>query len=314
MQKLALNPSNGHVPVLANEVLTILAPAPGESVLDCTLGLGGHAGLFLNAVSPGGQLIGLDADHTNLVAAKKHLHSFESQIQLHRMNFRNASSIPGLPIDIVFADLGLSSPHVDDPERGFTYRASGPLDLRYDRSSGQSAAEFILSSSVEEITKVLREFGEIQRSYQLAKGLHIHFHTEARHLNDWKTDDVVQCVEKVFTYRAPKVLPQVFQALRIAVNDELGALRSLLDALPAILKPGGRCGIISYHSLEDRMVKQHFRSLSTPVLDERTGQVATPAPWDLLTRKAVVASAGETSLNPRSRSAKFRAIKRLSFD
>ena len=162
------------------------------------------------------------------------------------------------------------------------------------------------------MTDVLREFEEIPRSRQLARELLRHFRSEPRHLSDWKTDDVVRCVEKVFTYRAPKVLPQVFQALRIAVNDELGALRSLLDALPQILKPGGRAGIISYHSLEDRMVKQTFRAWCTPELDATTGQIAKAAAWEPLTRKAVTPSAAELEANPRSRSAKFRAIRFLS--
>lgn len=301
-----------HVPVLAEEVMTFLAPTTGETVLDCTLGLGGHATTFLNATAPDGTLIGLDADSLNLREARKRLESYGDRVQLCCMNFRDAATILKQPVDIVFADLGLSSPHLDDPERGFTCRTNAPLDMRYDRSSGESAAEFLLSSSVEQITKVLREFGEIQRSHQLAKALHLHFHSETRSLTGWKTDDVVKCVEKIFTYRAPKVLPQVFQALRIAVNDELGAVASLLDALPTLLNPGGRVGIISYHSLEDRLVKHAFRSLSTPELDERTGRVSQAAAWDLVTRKAVIPSAQELEDNPRSRSAKFRVLRRVT--
>lgn len=300
-----------HIPVLLSEVIHLLAPAPGETVLDCTLGLGGHAERFLERTAPDGHLIGLDADATNLEHARKYLERFSGRIAFHCMNFRDAQSVITKPMDIIFADLGVSSPHFDDPERGFSFRASGPLDLRYDQSAGQSAAEFLLSSSVEEITKILREFGEMQRSHQLAKALHLHFQSEPRHLADCRTDDVVHCVEKVFTYRAPKVLPQVFQALRIAVNDELGAVNALLDALPKLLNPGGRVGIISYHSLEDRLVKHAFRDRSTPELDERTGQISKSAPWELMTRKAVTASARELEENPRSRSAKFRVLRRI---
>lgn len=300
-----------HRPVLTAEILRVLSPKPGERVIDCTLGLGGHAAAFLEAVGPDGTLIGLDADAANLAEARKRLPLYGDRVELHHANFRDAAAILARPVDIVFADLGVSSPHLDDPERGFTFRASGPLDLRYDRSSGISAAEFLVSSSEERIVEILREFGEIQRSRQLATALHTHFHSEQRPLDEWKTDDVVQCVERVFTWRAPQVLPQVFQALRIAVNDELGALRSLLEALPRIVAPGGRSGIISYHSLEDRMVKQALRALATPELDDRTGQVAVPAAWALVTRKAVMPSAQEIAENPRSRSAKFRAIRRL---
>lgn len=303
-----------HVPVLQKEVLQVLAPKPGETVFDCTLGLAGHAAAFLEATSPHGRLIGLDADSANLAEAKKNLERFGSRAELHNRNFRDTQEI-GAPVDIVFADLGLSSPHLDDPERGFTFRTNAPLDMRYDRSTGESAAEFLLSSSVDQITKVLREFGEIQRSHQLAKALHAHVHSSPRGSEDprlVKTDDVVACVEKIFTYRAPKVLPQVFQALRIAVNDELGAVTSLLETLPKLLSPAGRIGIISYHSLEDRLVKHAFRSLSTPERNETTGQISKSAPWELITRKAVTPSARELEENPRSRSAKFRVLRRCS--
>ncbi len=213
-----------------------------------------------------------------------------------------------MQVNILFADLGLSSPHLDDPERGFSFRASAPLDLRYDRSSGQTAAEFLLSSSEDRIAEVLKEFAEIPRSRILAQELRRHFHSASRSLSEWKTDDVVECVEAVFRYRAPHVLPQIFQALRIVVNDELGALKSLLSILPDVLTHGGRVGIISYHSLEDRLVKQTFRSLTTPELDPRTGQIAVSAPWKLLTPKAKKPSPEEIRRNPRSRSARFRAI------
>lgn len=301
---------NGHIPVLENDVLQILTPHSGEAVLDCTLGLGGHADAFLKATAPTGTLIGLDADAQNLARATERLHGYGNRVALHRLNFRHAATVSGLPVDIVFADLGLSSPHVDDPGRGFTFRSSGPLDLRYDQSSGQTAAEFLQSASEDGITQMLREFGELQRCRTLALALHQRFREDPP-AGGWKTDDVVACVEKVFTYRAPAALPQVFQALRIAVNDELGSLQSLLDSLDTLLKPGGRIGILSYHSLEDRMVKHTFRRLSTPVLDERTGQIATPASWELLTRKAIAPSAEEVARNPRSRSARLRALRRI---
>ncbi len=304
------NASPNHVPVLYTEVLQSLAPQPGESVLDVTLGLAGHAQGFLTATGPDGRLIGLDADATNLAVATERLKPFGKRVTLHNRNFRDLEQLLPLEADIVLADLGVSSPHLDNPERGFTFRTTAPLDMRYDRNGGETAADFLRSSSEETIAEVLREFGEIPRSRALARALSIYFRSEANAGKAWTTADVVSCVEAIFTYKAPRVLPQVFQALRIAVNDELGALQSLLHLLPRILRPGGRCGIISYHSLEDRMVKHTFRSLSTPVLDQRTGQIAEAAPWELLTRKAVGPSAGELAANPRSRSARFRAIRR----
>lgn len=300
---------SGHISVLETDVLRVLAPRPGEVVLDCTLGLGGHARAFLEATSPDGRLIGIDADRDNLERAQKNLAAFSERVECHNRNFREVGSLSGLPADIVFADLGLSSPHIDDPERGFTFRALGPLDLRYDRGSGQSAGELLQSAPEERITEILHDFGELPRSRSLAKALHFHFQIGKDPAAGWKTQDVVACVEKIFTYRTPRVLPQVFQALRIAVNDELGSLQSLLDSLPRILKPGGRIGIISYHSLEDRMVKHAFRSLATPEIDERTGQISRHSPWEMLTRKAVAPSSEEISRNPRSRSARFRAIR-----
>ncbi len=301
-----------HVPVLQSAVLSILAPKPGEIVLDATLGLGGHAKVFMKAITPGGTLFGIDADAGNLSVAKKNLSDYGDHVRFVPGNFRDLTSLISQPVDILLADLGVSSPHLDDPERGFTFRVTSPLDMRYDRNSGQSAAEFLLSAPEQAITDALSQFGELPRSRTLAKALVAHFRTEPRHLSEWTTADVVGCVEKVFTYRAPRVLSQVFQALRIVVNDELGALQSLLTSLPTVLAPGGRCGIISYHSLEDRMVKQTFRSMATPELDQRTGQISRAAPWDLLTRKPVLPSDHELQQNPRSRSARLRAVRRVA--
>ena len=299
---------HGHVPVLRTEVLSLLAPKPGDTVVDATLGLGGHAAAFLDAIGPVGRLIGVDADAENLALARK---SLPAGVELHHGNFRQLPDLVKAPVDILFADLGLSSPHVDDASRGFTFRTSAFLDLRYDRGSGQTAAEFLLSSSEAEITRVLSEYGELPRSKTLARELHALFRSQVRHLQEWKTSDVVACVERVFGFQSKRVLPQVFQALRIAVNDEIGALRSLLTALPALLRPGGRSGIISYHSLEDREVKRALRSLCTVEKDPRTGQDLHAPQWSLLTRKGVTPSAEEIAANPRARSAVFRAIARI---
>jgi 16S rRNA (cytosine1402-N4)-methyltransferase len=265
--------------------------------------LAGHATSFLEKTAPDGTLIGLDADTTNLAEAKKRLERFGSRVTLHHINFREY--VPtGQPVDLVFADLGLSSPHVDDAERGFTFRTPGPLDLRYDQTSGVTAAQLITESTDEQLAIIFRDLGELQRSRSLAKALKMR---EIR-----TTQDAVDAAQTVYTYQTPKMLPQVFQALRIAVNDELGAVQALLTALPSLLKPGGRAGIISYHSLEDRLVKTAFRSLTTPERDPHTGQDISATGWELLTKKPVAPSAEEVSSNPRSRSAKFRAIRRLS--
>ena len=304
-----------HIPVLhsvdgsASPVMQILKPRPGESVLDVTLGLGGHSEAFLEAVGPSGRLTALDADTANLEHARTRLLPFAGRTTLVHGNFRDVGVLAKGPFDIVFADLGLSSPHLDDASRGFSFRTKAPLDMRLDRSRGKPAWELLANSDLDDIAGALRTYGEVERAGSLGIEIMKMFADEPGRA-DWSTDDLKGCVERVFTYRAPKVLPQVFQAIRIAVNDELGALTALLEAIPTLLKPRGRCAIISYHSLEDRLVKQTFRLLSMPVKDPHTGAIAKEADFLLLTRKAVVPSDEELRHNPRSRSAKLRAISR----
>ncbi|MDO8648323.1 MAG: 16S rRNA (cytosine(1402)-N(4))-methyltransferase RsmH [Candidatus Peregrinibacteria bacterium] len=294
----------------ASPIMTHLSPRGGESVIDTTLGLGGHAEAFLTLTAPDGVLIGLDADVENLDRASKKLSIFGERFRGVHANFRALADL-SLPLsDILFADLGLSSPHLDEAERGFTFREDAPLDMRYDRSTGRTAATFLARASEEEILKALREFGELQGSARIA---HI-LCTRAHRTNDplETTGQLRQCIEEVFGFRAPRILPQVFQALRIAVNDELQSLQMFLGATALQLKPGGRLGIISYHSLEDRMVKQAFRAWSTPQRDAVTGAESVEAPFRLLTSRAVQPSDAEVERNPRARSARFRAVQRSS--
>ena len=182
--------------------------------------------------------------------------------------------------------------------------------MRYDRSRGKTAAEFLSECREEEIVRVLREYGEIHQSMRLAHALKVRFQEgEPMDPSRRTTDDVRKTVEEVYGYRAPRVLPQVFQALRIRVNDELGALERLLAALPSLLRVGARAGIISYHSLEDRMVKQAFRAWTTPRKNPQTGAIAVEAPFVLLTKKPTMPSQDEQLRNPRSRSARMRAVR-----
>lgn len=290
-----------HTPVLLDAALSVLQPEAGERVLDVTLGLGGHAAAFLERIGPSGSLTGLDADPKNLTQAQKKLSSFPNVTCLHA-NFRDLPSLALPHVDVIFADLGLSSPHVDDPERGFSFRTDAPLDLRFDPTTGPSAAQWLQIADPEELTRVLREYGELPHPHRLALLL--------KEQLPQTTFALVRAVEEVLHWRAKAFLPQVFQALRIAVNDELGALDTLLAYGPSLLKEGGRMGIISYHSLEDRRVKQVFRSLTTAHKDPESGQDAAPAAFVSLTRKALTPSAEEIAGNSRSRSAKFRAIRK----
>ena len=301
-----------HVSVLLGDpdrdVLGLLKPVPGEVVLDATLGLGGHSEAFLQAVAPEGALYGIDADSENLERAEKRLKPLPGTKKFVHGNFRDVAGL-GLPtFDIIFADLGLSSPHIDDPKRGFTYRAEAPLDLRFDQTKGETAAEFLESAKEEDIAQVLREYGEVKDAGRLGARLS----EKAKQSGIRTTTDVRSVIDEALGYKAPKVLPQIFQALRMHVNGELDALKQFLSVAPWILNPGGRLGIISYHSLEDRMVKQTFRALTTPTKDPEHGTIAMEADFELLTKKPVRPSATEVKRNPRARSALFRVIRRRS--
>ena len=284
-----------HVPVLYRETLEYLLPKPGETVLDCTLGLGGHAKGFLEAIGPTGKLIGIDADQDNLKIAQENLSAYKDHVEFHHMNFKEFS-ILNFQFSIIFADLGVSSPHFDDSSRGFSFREDGPLDMRLDRSTGRTATELIAQISEEDLANILYQYGEIRQSRKIASAL--------------KQALPKTTVELKNACETQSLLPQVFQALRIEVNDELGALKTLLEQAPKKLLPGGRLGIIAFHSLEDRMVKQKFKEITTPEVNETTGAPIEDAPYEPVTKKAIKPSVEEIESNPRSRSARLRVIKR----
>ncbi len=284
-------------------VLDLLQPKRGERVLDVTLGLAGHAQAFLRATAPNGTLVGLDADEENLECAKEKLHEYRDRTTLIHANFRNIDALALGTFDIVFGDLGLSSPHLDLSERGFSFRGDAPLDLRFDRTTGKTGAQLLATIDSYDLTAILRDLGGLERPRRLSEALSTAFRGGAS-----RTTDVKNVVESVYGYKAASLLPQVFQAVRIAVNGEIASLESLLAAVPQLLRLGGRAGIISYHSLEDRLVKETFRTLSTPKVDDVTGAETRPASFSLVTRKAVVPTQEEIARNPRSRSAKFRVL------
>lgn len=303
-----------HKPVLFESlgghpsIFDVLEPKPGDSILDCTVGLGGHAEEFMKRIGVSGSLMAFDADKENVDASEKLLGK-NSNVTLIHSNFRELSLLNLPTFDVIFADLGISSPHLDDPGRGFSFRFEGPLDLRLDRSKGETAADLLERASEKQLFEIFADLGEVPRSSALTKHL-LDLRTKGTHIKT--TTKLKSAVEEVFAWKAASVLPQVFQALRMAVNDELGALRNLLDSIPKLLNVGGRAGIISFHSLEDRMTKQAFREWSSAKKNERTGQDVSPAPFILLTKKPVTPSPEEISKNPRSRSAKFRAVQKRS--
>lgn len=282
-----------HTPVLLTEVLQLAAPTPGGAVLDGTLGLGGHAEALLCAVGPTGSFIGLDTDQRNLALAAERLAPFASQLLLKNLNFRKLSEVAEPEsLDIVLLDLGISSLHLDAAERGFAFRLAGPLDMRLDATRGETAAQLLHRASVPELTQIFRDYGEIRASLPLAQAIKTHLRTG-------RLDTTIQLAELVTEVVSGRVLAQVFQALRIAVNDELGALKEALPAALSALRSGGRLVVISFHSLEDRLVKNIFR-------DWKKAGIA-----ELLTKKPITPTETEIEQNPRARSALLRALRKI---
>jgi len=301
-----------HEPVLMQEVLKFLEPGPGKLVLDGTLGGGGHTERILQA---GAKVMALDQDSEALAFATVRLRSFEGQLITIKANFRQFADIlteAGITgVDGILVDLGVSSHQLDDPTRGFSFQKDGPLDMRMNAEAGRSAADFVNEDSAEELARIFFEYGEEKASRRIARAI-----VERRAKSPFSTTaELADCVASVvpkFGKRHPAT--RVFQALRIAVNDELGALADLLAQAPRWLKPGGRLVIISFHSLEDRMVKQAFARLSTEWLDKPEWPEPRRNPeycFKLHTRKPAEATQEELDRNPRSRSARLRAAEKL---
>lgn len=245
-------------------------------------------------------LVALDADKDNLETAKQRLSRFGDRCTYIRENFIHLPELSLGMIDVIFADLGVSSPHFDDASRGFSFREDGPLDMRFNRSSGITAAQLIADLPEQDISTLLGEFGEVRQRNSIAKAL--------KDAAPQTTHQAFAAIESVAGFRTKSIAPQVFQALRIAVNDELQALQVLLEYAPSMLNSGGRLGIISFHSLEDRLVKQCFRELTTVEKDETTGADIGVAPFELVQRKAIQPTDAEVHKNPRSRSARLRVL------
>ena len=284
-----------HVPVLLDEVLQYLQPKPGSRLIDATLGAGGHTREILDRVLPGGRVLAFDQDESAIRMARESLESFGSSLEIVKSNFRHIAAVAAAQgwteADGVLADIGVSSMMLDDAERGFSFMRSGPLDMRMDREQELTAAEVVNKYNERNIADILFQFGEERRSRPIARSI-----VRSRPLQT--TADLVEAIRRVSgSPRYGQIHPatRTFQALRIYVNDELGSLEAFLDASMALLKPGGRLAVITFHSLEDRIVKNRFRS---------------PAAGKALTKKVVTASEDERSRNPRSRAAKLRVWQR----
>jgi 16S rRNA (cytosine1402-N4)-methyltransferase len=309
----------GHLPVLAEEVLVMLAPASGSFQIDTTLGGGGHTERILEASHPDGRLLGLDADGAAIARVRARLEPrFGDRLVLRQANFRELATVApdaGFgAVDGCLFDLGLSSFQLADTDRGFGFRAGGPLDMRFDTSTGVPAAELLATLDAGELTALFGRYGEEPKSGRIARAI-----VDARRTAPIRTaEELAALVERVVppNPRQPRrthPATRVFQALRIAVNEELDALEAGLAAAMDLLRPGGRLVVLSYHSLEDRIVKRTFAERARdrtpeglPVELPGSGPVLR-----LLTRGAETPTAAEVLANPRAASARLRAAERI---
>jgi 16S rRNA (cytosine1402-N4)-methyltransferase len=297
-------PAGTHRPVMLKEILEVLAPRPGDLAVDCTLGYGGHARELLAAVQPGGRLLGLDADPVELPKTEARLRALgfpQEALVVRRMNYAGvaqfiAALAPG-GVDLLLADLGLSSMQIDDPERGFTFKADGPLDMRMNPAHGPTASALLSKLDERELARLLDENSDEPRAKELAREI-LRAHARSPLTTTHELAEVVRaaCAQRSrdSSGGADDVVRRVFQALRIAVNDEFGALTALLRNLPLCLKPGGRAAILTFHSGEDRRVKLAFKN---GLLEGLYASIAT---------EVIRPSPQEQRANPRSKAAKLR--------
>ena len=307
-----------HEPVMLREVLEWIRPEAGGVYCDGTLGGGGHSAAILAEAGAGARLYGIDRDETAIAAATERLKDYPGFLAIHG-NFHDAKALlagaGAPPLDGVLLDLGVSSPQLDTPERGFSYHEDAPLDMRMDRSGGRTAAELLNKADEREITEIIRDYGEEKWAARIAKMI-----CERRERKPMETTfDLVAAVDAAI----PKAVRRkedghparrTFQAVRIAVNDELTPLDRAVCDLVDCLKPGGRICVITFHSLEDRLIKQCFRRLQNPCVCPPKAPVCTcgrKPVAKVLAGGAVKPTAEETEKNPRARSAKLRVAEKL---
>ncbi|MGH7794727.1 MAG: 16S rRNA (cytosine(1402)-N(4))-methyltransferase RsmH [Candidatus Binatia bacterium] len=304
-----------HVPVLVPELIESLHPEPRKRYLDGTLGAGGHTEEILIKSSPDGQVLGLDRDDEAIAAARERLRRFDRRLVARQASFADAkdilTEIGWNAVDGVVLDLGISSHQIDSLERGFSLRAQARLDMRMDRRQALDAQELVNSLPGDELERIFRDYGEESRARRIAQAIV----AQRKQRPIQTTAELVKIVERVKGGGRRRHHPatQAFQALRIAVNQELQHLERFLASGFEILRPGGRMAIISFHSLEDRMVKTAFRKWSRACLCPPR-MLRCQCGWSqkvkLLTKKPIVPPASETNANPRARSAKLRVVER----
>ena len=303
-----------HDSVLLEEVVRVLRPAPGKLLLDGTLGGGGHSELLLER---GARVIGLDKDPRALAAATARLARWGEAFRAVRADFRDAknvlSALGRTGVDGTLVDLGVSSPQLDQADRGFSFSRPGPLDMRMG-DEGERLEDLLRRIDERELARILREYGEEPFARPIARAVKRAVESDEALDTARLADIVAKAIPRKAWPRRIHPATRTFQALRIAVNDELGALAAWLDGLPATLNVGGRAAAISFHSLEDRMVKERFRALTqacTCPPDLPVCACGARASFAAITRKVVAASEAEVAENPRARSAKLRAVEKI---
>jgi len=298
--------SNFHIPVLLDTVIDQLAPKSGENLLDVTFGRGGHTLKILEITAPGGIAFATDADPDAIKFAENNIEQFSNRLKINHARFSQVLALINEGTiekpDMLLADLGVSSPQIDNADRGFSYLHDGPIDMRFDPDAEFTAFDILRNSSEKELADGFWKYGEERFSRQIARNIKQMLNRRALKT----TSDLVKIIESTIKTtskgKARDFGPparRVFQALRIMTNNELGELETLIKNIPQILKPGGRAAIISFHSLEDRIVKFGFKDL------EKLGVA------EILTKKPLTASRKELHENSRAKSAKLRAIKLL---
>jgi len=309
---LRLNPE-GHVPALYSAVLTYLALGPGDHAIDGTLGGAGHAVGLLQATAPDGRLLGLDRDPEAIARAKERLAPFSQRVIVVQSSFRKLKAVACEhrfpPADGVLLDLGVSSYQLASPERGVSFVKDGPLDMRFDPKEGPTAADLVNHLPTEELAALLYRFGEEKQSRRIARAI-----AAARPLQT--TRQLAEVITETVGGRRGRIHPATrsFQALRIAVNDELGALEEALPQAVEVLRPGGRMAVISFHSLEDRLVKRFFRQQAKDCICPPEQPVCTcehQPTLRIITRRPVQPEEAEIAQNPRARSARLRVVEKL---
>lgn len=304
---MSLDNTTYHIPVLLEEAIREMAIRPDGTYCDLTFGGGGHSRHILSQIGEKGQLYSFDQDRDTLQNAPddERFHYVESNFRF----LRGALRLRGVTeVDGILADLGVSSHHFDELGRGFSFRGDAPLDMRMNQRGGRTAADVVNSYDAEQLGRILREYGELDTTWKIAACIV----REREKAPITTTSQLVEAVAPCTPKRdEKKFLTKLFQALRIEVNGEMEALKMALEQSLKVLRPGGRLVVISYHSLEDRLVKNFMRSgnFAGKVEQDFYGRVQTP--FEVVTRKAVVPSAEEVERNPRSRSAKMRAAEKL---